>query len=345
MSDKMISFREFLKARLKPVAEKLGHAVHNVDLLSEIVLLLANYQEEGINLFPLIFICGNETHLRDALAAREMIAIGEGSIGRDTYLRAFRQCAPLAEDRLWAVYFMVERERIRFGIFRSDPSPLTPTVFERIADIRSSSNCILGLTRLGGNFVEISASGGVHHFVNLSGTDEDGYHPGNVIHSFAALVSRDAASAISPMLRSFYYRVGMDVMHGSHGSLVGIINKDADIPDVLEDGIHLKSKIEVAQAMQDIQNGDDGRDAFHRLRSYGLLLRKLTWMDGITLLSTQGDILGYNCFIRSSNVRSPDPVIGGARRRAYEELRALVPHTLAGAFYRSQNGLVEFLGD
>lgn len=344
MTDKMISFRDFLKAKLKPVAEKLGHAVHNVDLISEIVLLLANYQEEGTNLFPLIFICRTEEHLREGLAAREMIAIGEGSLDRDTYMRAFKQCAPLAEDRLWAVYFIAGPDKIRYGIFRSDPSPLMPTVFERIAEIRSSRNCILGLTRLGGNFVEISASGGLHHFVNLSGTDEDGYHPGNVIHNFVDLISRDASPLIAPYLRFFYYRAGMDIMHGSHGCLVGIVDKGSKVPEVLRDGIHLQSTLAVADALTDIQNGRTDSDTYQRIRSYSLLLRKLTWMDGITLLNTQGDILGYNCFIRSAHFHPRDSIIGGARRRAYEDMRALVPEGLAGALYRSQDGQVEFAG-
>ncbi|MBC7662034.1 MAG: hypothetical protein H7249_20255 [Chitinophagaceae bacterium] len=344
MIEKMVSFREFLQDRLRPLTENLSHVMHNVDFLSEIVLLLANYQEEGTNLFPVVFITDSKDHLSKHLAAREMIAIGEGPINRDTFTRAFKHCAPLAEDRLWAVYILMEGSTVRYGIFRSESSPLAPTVFEKIRNLREEGSCIIGLTRLGGNFVEIRTSTGLHQYVNVTGTDEDDYHPGRVIRDFVACVSSGAEGPVKPLLSSFYYRVGMDVMHGSHGSLIGILKKGQSIPDILEDGIHLKPSINVSEAIRGIIQSED-RDNYLRLMSYSLLLRKLTWMDGITLLDTEGGILAYNCFIKTSALRPQDAIIGGARRRAFEHMQNNVPGLLAGCLYKSQDGHIEFKGE
>ncbi len=346
MLEKMVSFREFIQQRLRPLTENLNQTMHNVDFLSEVVLLLANYQEEGTNLFPVVFLTDKKQQLETHLTAKEMISIGSGPIHRDTFTRAFKHCAPLAEDRLWAVYIIVEGPLIRYGIFRSDSSPLAPTVFERLRNMREAGSGIVGLTRLGGNFVEIRTSTGLRQYINVSGSDEDDYHPGRVIRDFVECVVRGAPIEIKPMLQSFYYRVGMDVMHGSHGSLIGILKKGVKIPEILEDGIHLSPSIDVTAAIQTIVDGTNGeRDAYLRLFSYSQLLRKLTWMDGITLLDNQGGILAYNCFIKTSALRPQDAIIGGARRRAYEHMQNIVPLSLSGCLYKSQDGHIEFKGE
>jgi hypothetical protein len=345
MNEKMVSFREFLQQRLVTLTETLNKQMHSSEFLSELVLLLANYQEEGTNLFPVVFITDNQESLKKYLAAKELVSVGSGPNTRDTYTRAFKHCAPLAEDRLWAVYMIIEDGTIRYGIFRSESSPLAPTVFERLRLLREEGSCLVGLTRLGGNFVEIRTSTGLHQYVNVSGSDEDDYHPGRVIRNFVESVVKEAPESIKPMLRSFYYRAGMDVMHASHGSLIGILKKGAKIPDILEDGIHLTPSISVCDAIQSITDGREDRDAYMRLVSYSLLIRKLTWMDGITLLDNQGGILAYNCFIKTSALRPQDAIIGGARRRAFEHMQRNVPGVLAGCLYKSQDGHIEFKGE
>lgn len=344
MNEKMISFRDFLKQRLQPLTENLNQTLFNADFLSEVVLLLANYQEEGTNLFPVIFMTDKQEDLTKYLAARELIAIGSGPVNRDTFTRAFKHCAPLAEDRLWAVYIMVEGASIKYGIFRSDSSPLVPTVYERLRAMTEAESSIVGLTRLGGNFVELRTGSGLKQYINVSGSDEEDYHPGRVIRNFVDGVVRESDDRIKPMLRSFYYRVGMDVMHGSHGSLVGILGKGQKIPDILEDGIHLAPRIDVGKAILSLIDGTEDRDAYLKLYSYTLLLRKLTWMDGITLLDTEGGILAYNCFIKTSALRPQDAIIGGARRRAFEHMQNNVPGLLSGCLYKSQDGHIEFRG-
>ncbi len=342
MPEKMISFRDYLQGSLKHPAQLIRGVEHKVELLSEIVLHLANYQEEGTSLFPVVFVTDDKDRLLEDLQGKEAIAIGKGPNTRETFTRAFKSCAPLAEDRLWSVYMTTAGNAINYGIFRSDPSPLAPTIFERLRNLRQADGSILGITRLGGNFVEIRSSTGEYQYINVSGTPDDHYHPAHVIRSFVDNVSRDVAPDIKPMLQSFYYRLGMDILHGTHGSLIAIVSKGQEIPDLLQDGIHLKPHIKIAETIALIALSPQNREPYLRLLSYGQLLRKLTWMDGITLLDTEGGILAYNCFVRSLDARPQDKVIGGARLRAYEVLQRHVPHVLTGAFYKSQDGMIKF---
>lgn len=342
MPEKMSSFRQFLRDSLEQTSHQLSGVQHKVELLSEIVLLLANYQEEGTSLFPVIFIANDKDHLMKKLEGREPIYIGHGPNSRDTFTRAFKNCATLAEDRMWAVYVIAEANRISYGIFRSDASPLAPTVFERLRNLNEEKGCIIGLTRLGGNFVEIRSSSGEYQYINVSGTPEDDYHPAHVIRAFVDGVSIDSDPKIKDMLKSFYYRLGMDILHGMHGSLIAIQRKGREVPDFLFDGIHLRPHIKVAESIALIQANPGNREPYLRLIAYSQLLRKLTWMDGITLLDTEGNILGYNCFVRNSVPNPEERILGGARRRAFEMMQRHVPDSLTGAFYKSQDGIIKF---
>lgn len=342
MPEKMPSFRDFLQSSLSQISQGFCAVEQKMDLLLEIVLLLASYQEEGTRLFPVVFVSNDKDHLMHYLHGKESFHIGQGPHSPDTYTRAFKNCAPLAEDRLWAVYMITETDRISYGIFRSDASPLAPTVFEHLRNLKEPKGCIIGLTRLGGNFVEVRSSSGNYQSINVSGTTEDEYDPVRVIRSFVDSVSLEADALIKSRLQSFYYRFGMDILHGSHGCLIAIQRKGHERPRFLEDGIHLQPHIGLSDAITSIASDPQNREPYLTLLSYSQLLRKLTWMDGITLLDTTGGILGYNCFVRDSEVNLETRILGGARRRAFETMQRHVPQQLVGALYKSQDGMIRF---
>lgn len=345
MREKMVSFRDYLRERLEPLRSQLGTGFRGEDFLSEIVLLMASYQEEGTDLFPVVFLADKREDFQTYLGAKELVVVGEGPLCRDSFVRAFKLCAPLAEDRLWAVYILVEKEHVRYGIFRFDSSPLAPTAFERLRGVAVPGTSLVGLTRLGGNFVEIRTSQGQHKYVNVSSSEEEHYHPGRVVRDFVDCVCKDVDDTVRPMLRSFYNRFGMDVLHSSHGSLVAVLPKGEPIPRILADGVHLNPPISIVRSVEAILDGAEERDSYIRLFSYNQLLRKLTWMDGIVLLDTEGTILAFNCFIKTSSTSADDSIIGGARRRAYGHMQNSVPTVLAGCLLKSQDGHIEFKGE
>ena len=65
-------------------------------------------------------------------------------------------------------------------------------------------------------------------------------------------------------------------------------------------------------------------------------------MDGITVLTNDGNLIAYNCFIREQLEGPPSrSVIGGARRRAFDILCTHLGDELSCVLYRSQDGAVE----
>lgn len=93
-------------------------------------------------------------------------------------------------------------------------------------------------------------------------------------------------------------------------------------------------------------SGDETTENYTDLMSSAGLLGGMLNSDGITVLDTAGRVLGYNCFVRTTDENlKPRELVGGARRRAFTELRALVDAgNLRGAFIRSSDGASDFHG-
>jgi hypothetical protein len=65
--------------------------------------------------------------------------------------------------------------------------------------------------------------------------------------------------------------------------------------------------------------------------------------DGIVVFTDAGAIIAYRAFLKLPST-STNPVAGGARRRTFEALQALVGRDIEAVFIASQDGQTEFAG-
>src|SRR5690606_11754243 len=128
------------------------------------VVVLSMYREEGTDLFPAVFIGEDVNEILSVAHGIDPILIGSGPQSRETVRRAFKQSAPLAEGREWAVYVTFKKRVLSYGIFRTDPSPVSPTPFERLRRNRNQHLNIIGLSRLGRSFIEVRSGVGLFQF-------------------------------------------------------------------------------------------------------------------------------------------------------------------------------------
>lgn len=340
--DSVLSFRSYLQNGMNEFASGFKQSELAADILVEFIVVLSSYQEEGIRLFPIVFIGENLDKILSATRGVDPIFVGEGELNRGSVRKAFKSCAPLTEGREWAAFVTLEKDKMCYGVFRAEQSPLSPTAFESLRQTKNNRVQILGLSRLGGSLVEVRSANGKYKYINLSGDHEESKNPPKLIHDFMGIATRDASPDILHHLRSFYYRVGVDLLHANHGTLLAVTHFDKQVPEIFHDGIILEQRIDISHTISQFLSAND-RDSFQRLTAWSKLLRRMTRMDGITLIDTSGAIVGYNCFIRSS---SPDSdlrssSLGGARRRAYNLLCSYLGQHLAGVIYKSQDGLTE----
>lgn len=342
--DNFLSFRNQLIAGISEFAPQIDADTKDVEWLTDLVVTLSGYQEEGLNLFPVVFISRDLDLILETLHGRDPILVGTGETTTETVQKGFKHCAPLAEDRQWALFFEVKGDSLAYGLFRVEQSPVKPTAFERLRQLKDPNVKIIGLTRLPGNFVELRAANDRHLYIDLSGGGKNSYHGPRLIHDFTYIVARDTVDEVNTLLRAFYYQLGVDILHADHGSLVAVISANSDaLSLVLSDGVFLDPIINISDGVDEYIETNHGGKSVQRLKAWRQLLRKMASMDGIVVLNTQGSIIGYNCFIAGSVLETNHGYpVGGARRRAFEVLASFLGNGIEGIMYRSQDGQAEF---
>ncbi|MDR3606440.1 MAG: hypothetical protein P4M08_03560 [Oligoflexia bacterium] len=340
--ESVLSFRGYLQSKISDFVSEFKQSELAADLLAEFIIILSSYQEEGTHLFPPVFITEDLDELFNVTKGLDPIVIGSGDQSLETIRRAIKQCAPLAEWREWAIFVALKRKALTYGIFRADQSPLNPTPFERLRQVRDPALRIIGLSRLGGNFVEVRGGFGQFQYVDITGSQEGTSNPIEVIRKFTQIVTRDAPLEVQSRLQAFYYRVGIEMLHANHGTLVAVINQKHGIPAILDDGILLTPRVQITRAIEEFSK-NESNDAFQQLFALNQLIRRMTFMDGITVLDSRGSIVGYNYFIKSSAINSKHrgSTIGGARRRAFDVLCSNLGEQLLAVVYKSQDGAVD----
>lgn len=338
----VLSFRSYLQTKMAPFVSDFQQTDMAADLLAEFIVVLSMYREEGTDLFPAVFIGEDVKEILSITQGIDPIAIGSGPQTRDSIRRAFKQCAPLAEGREWAVYVTLKKKNLSYGVFRTDPSPIVSTPFERLRQNKDPDSKIIGLSRLGRSFIEVRKGIGLFQFVNMMGDHEETMNPKEMIRSFMKVATQDAPIHLKAQLQSFYYRLGVDILHANHGTLLAIIPHHKAVPTLFRDGILLENKISVLAGIAKLLESSTG-ESLHQLFAWNQLIRRMASMDGITVLDSCGAIVGYNCFIKDSTL-DPKEVgtpMGGARRRAFDVLRSYLGKQLSGVIYKSQDGVVE----
>jgi len=333
-NSKFIAFRKYLNLEINRYLDDSCLKIIDSELLTEVTLILSNYQEEGAQLFPVIFITSTISDVLELCQGVDEIKLGSLKNEKDSILKAFKVAAPLSEGREWAIFFEIKNTIFNFGIFRSNLSPLNPTPFEKLRSTKADNKNIIGLTRSGSSVVEIRISRQDSLLVNVSGAFDEFKNPKDQIKEFMDKVSQDISEDLKNHVKSFYYRVGIDLLYANHGALLLVIKDDAKIPSIIRDGVILEKNINVSESVKLFCNSKTISN-YQQLLSWNHLLRRMFSMDGITILNTSGAIVGYNCFIETKFLERK---YGGARLRAFKTLKNTLNEKIVGVLYKSQDG-------
>lgn len=128
-----------------------------------------------------------------------------------------------------------------------------------------------------------------------------------------------------------------------HGTICLVVNPNSNVSSLnLSDGIYFEKPIDLMSALVTISeiNNEISSDIKVLLQkvydTYDLLYEMLDF-DGITIITSDFKILGYNAFIKSETL-ARNNVAGGARRRAAETLLNSGNENYVGIYFQSQDG-------
>jgi len=309
-------------------------------ILAETAIRVAHSKEEGVPFSSAVFVVESLEHLLKTVNGSNPISIGEGDADLKTVRVALKNSIPLGEGRQWAVYFVLNENHLEYGIFCTQRSTLKKTSFELLRQLDETSGAIVGITRLGSASLEVRGGGSCEYF-DFSGVSDFHHNPQDVIKAFASSITQDVPLKIRPQCKTFYSRIIVEILNSGNGSLIVILKKGEQLPEILSDGIWLKNPLKINSFIKNYEETHSEKDSL-ALIDHGSLIRMMAAMDGVVVFGSDGSLYAYNCFIRAPLVGSPlKSVIGGARRRAFKILCKHLEQDLLAVFYHSQDGAAE----
>ncbi len=304
--------------------------------LVDLIVRLARYQEEGLRLFPKVYLTNDIVEIIRMLPDAEIIKIGVAENNSEGIKHSLKKCAPLANGG-WLVYVNEMPDNIEYGIFKGSSNPTAVLVDDVIMTPNENLN-IVKVFQVADDCVEIRANNGDYHFIFLSHRREDDppplQHLDNLVDAITARVKINNQPAVSSYLKHVLY----ESLVRSHGCIIAVTSMGRTPKVLSKDGAILEVPIDLEELIENLKKGLISQSA---IDSKSHILSGMLNSDGIVLFDNRARILGYNIFVAISH---DAPVLGGARMRAFENLKKIVNRGLCAVFMQSHDGWSEFSG-
>ena len=314
------------------------------ETLTTLVGLLPNYREEGHQLFPEIFIIDDLTSALKTLPNSEQVKIGSGARTPETLGLVVKRCAPLAQFG-WSIYIWPTKTGFQYGLLRCGLTALSLTASEQLIDQGEEAIPAILIRQISNQTIEISSANQCELLVHFGAAQQPGRSPDLETQQFCLSTVTDVPEHLKTQVYNFYWRLFERVLMGGHGCLAAVLRRSKrTLPLHLRDGVMIAPRIDVAARVGAVLATSTSENDT-QLRATAALIRGMLFSDGVTVLRSDGSVMAYNVFVKSStSLAGKGATFGGARRRAFGELSNWVGGELKSAFFLSQDGHAEFRG-
>jgi hypothetical protein len=298
--------------------------------------MLAHYREEGVSLFPRVYLTNCKKTLKSMLPEGEVLKIGASKSDVTGIKSAVKKCAPLATNG-WLIYIEASVEQIEYGVFKGPSNPISVLV-DDVLMTQSQDFFVVKASQIADDCVEIKSNRGGLHFIFLNHRKEDSPPPLLYLDRLISSITEEMPEEHKEQAISFFNRLFFGALRESHGCIIAVTNESTPPTFISNDGVILDEPIDFAILVSELKKGNIDPSS---LDSKGHLLKGMLNSDGIILFDNKGRLLGYNCFV---NVNNKDNIVGGARKRAFSTIKEKIGSGLSAAFMQSQDGWTDFEG-
>jgi DisA bacterial checkpoint controller nucleotide-binding len=304
-----------------------------------------NYEEEETKIRPRILLGSDIKSFRKLVPNNYILKIADGNRSGSNLGKILKSIMPFCNNG-WIAYIDTNSTNpnvVEYGILRSFSGPkglsFTEIVFDNpnggygfgagLIDIEVLSNYEIMFNGLLGNRLMID-------FRLISKEKNEAYKE---LFEMASDITidvpdeikrKDAKKVVVKLLKTASQKI--------HGTICLVVKDDTTFPnDILSDGIWFEKPIGIVDAAQ--ESIDINKDIYLNEKFYGLsgLFIEMLNMDGITVINTKGQVLGYNAFLKTSNTEKKK-IAGGARKRAAQTLMDMDDQRVIGVYFQSQDG-------
>jgi hypothetical protein len=338
MAIKAVSFRSQLTGDIHDfLSDEDMACLVTEEALVELVVSLARYREEGVALFPEVFVCDDLKRMLSVLPGCQSVAIGSGVRDKATINMAVKHCAPLAR-RGWAIYIHRRPGAFDYGVFHSIATPLSLAPTDVLIDVKESTLPVLRAVQLAENAVEIRGSGGHCLHFYLSDARTDGPAPSKAVDDLAEAIVADVPAEHRPLALRYFHRTLVQGLREGHGSLIAVMPKrKRAVPKFLRKGALLSEPIDIFGQILKLE-GEKGETVISDLLSTTELVCGMMASDGIVLFRSDARLVGFRILISRPTKQETS---GATRRLAYNTMCEHIDAELTAAFFRSQDGHME----
>jgi hypothetical protein len=342
-SEKSVSFRAQLQGNAQDLIRQIGwNCGPTTDLIAGIVSKLAAYTEEGVPMAPSIFLCSSISELVQRAGSGEFVPLSKPGVPTATAaMQILKAAAPLCSGH-WHIY--VERaadgQTLQFGVFSGSSDPSALAVDQVVLEGYTPEFPLVRIVQSGLNKVEVRINTG--DGVEFRFNDERDVARLTGRQDMGDLSNRIASKAGDLVVfKQFIERLMSDAILRSHGTLIAVVPSGMGLPKSFSDVIEIQPPLDLYSRLQEHIAGGRTATSVSRLQTAAELIAGFVSSDGITIFNDSGFVLGYRAFVKSNT----DAVLseGGARSRAFQEMKSLVGKELIAAFFRSQDGRSELI--
>ncbi len=344
-TSKPISLRSVIQGESITFLKSVGmNCLVTQDGLVELINGLVNYNEEGKDLYPKIYIVDEMDLVLQSLPSSQKCFIGTGSKTKETMLHALKKCAPLT-DSDWAIYVHRKADKFDFGVFRAGVSILSVSIEEALINNGDDGIKVILLHQISDKFIEVKGVNVDSLMINFGGREDSENSPVQNQLNFIDCIVRNVPEEIKEPTRNFYIKVFNEILKIGHGTLACVINfKKKEAPKRLSDGIILEKRISVIELIKELSDVE-GLQANSELNGFYSLIIGMLQSDGITVFTDKGEVACYNVFIKHPKDIAKTNTSGGARSRTYITLCGMIGKGIEAAYIQSQDGKIEIKGN
>ncbi|MEO3877319.1 MAG: hypothetical protein AB1780_12495 [Pseudomonadota bacterium] len=308
----------------------LSNALH----LVELIVMLAHYREEGVSLFPKVYLTNDKHTLTAMLPDGEVLKIGSSDPNVNGIKNAVKKCAPLATNG-WLIYIEATDNCLEYGVFKGSGNPISVLV-DDVLMTESDGLFVVKASQVADDCVEVQSNRGGRHYIFLNHRKESSPPPLQYLGKLIKSITEKSPEEDREPTISFLNRLFVSALRESHGCIIAVTNMPKPPKFLSDDGVILEEPIDFSSLVYELKKE---RIEPNHLESKGFLLKGMLNSDGIILFDNKGRLLGYNCFVKVNNKNN---VLGGARKRAFASLKSKIGRGLSAVFMQSQDGWTDF---
>jgi hypothetical protein len=341
--DKNVTFRSLMSGEVTDLLrdEGLVSAAASSSIVA-VASRLASLREEGQPLSPEVYFCADVETLVAVLPGSEVIELGRGPQEDRTVLRALKECAPLATGG-WAIFVDWKDGQFRYGVMTPINLPLSITPYEALVENAAGDTVSIVVRKIAESCVELHGAKGNRRCLYFSDRRAEIAGPAEALAKFCVAATRSVPADQRDDVRRFFYRTLTRHLVHANGAIFVVQSARRKLSKKLRDCTLLPSPLSITSRVIDYRQHKDN-EALAKLESASSLIQGMLSSDGIVVFTNAGTIIAYRAFLKLPP-NFVNPVAGGARRRTFEALKALIGREIKAAFIASHDGQTEFTGD